>query len=33
MMNRTHNSELDVRTLAAPRYGCVGLSGWFSNFQ
>jgi len=33
MLKRTHNSEADVRGRLQPVYGCVGLSGWFSNFQ
>jgi len=33
MMKLTHNSEADVRVLVQPLDGCVGFSGWFSNFQ
>ena len=33
MTIRTHNSEVYVRALVQPIPGCVGLLGWFSNFQ
>jgi hypothetical protein len=33
MMNWTHNSEADVRTLVQSKLGCDSLLGWFSNFQ
>ena len=33
MMKATHNSSNDVRGRLQPVSGCVGLSGWFFNFQ
>lgn len=33
MMKRTHNAEADVRSLAMPQPGCVGLLGRFLYYQ